>query len=154
MRTPADESRVRLSVCVCVCCCTVSLCISGCLVVDVCYQWWFLRGQWRRFCSASLWRHRPVSWAFVTVGAALKMDPVFCTEQQSSERIYCSQQIKYSCFLFCFFFLQHARKAEGEFSLRWCSDTERSSFTDADADLQVYKTLMFGRLAPDHDVML
>lgn len=36
-------------------------------MVSVRYQQWFLRGQRRRFVSASLWRHRPVSRVFVTV---------------------------------------------------------------------------------------
>lgn len=43
--TPADEYRL----CQSVCCCTVSLCISGWLVVGVCYQRWILRGQRRGF---------------------------------------------------------------------------------------------------------
>lgn len=74
---------------------TVSLCISGCLVVDACYQWWFLRGQRRGFVlprsdvtdpSAESLLHFVQLWKWILCSAA---------SAQSSEWIHTRRQMKY-----------------------------------------------------------
>lgn len=97
-----------------------------------------------RLCSASFWRHRPVSWVFVTVCAALKMDPVFWTKLREG--------LQAGDYIFLIHLWQHACKPDGEYPLlSWAlySHILNLRLFSTEADLQVERHFWFKLFASD-----